>query len=83
MSNNLEWRQIRKFPGFEVSTTLLVRSSSTKRIVRQRVEPFAAERRSKVILPRNGFTTEAFVHELFLTAFPEKAAEYYQKREAA
>lgn len=83
MSNNLEWRPIRKFPGYEVSATLLVRYSSTNRLIPQRRDPFKRNAKPVVIMHRNGWNTECFVEEMYLLAFPEKRAEYYQKEKRA
>jgi len=78
VSNNLEWRPIPKFPGYEVSATLLVRYISTKRIIPQRhtIEG------NKVLIHRNGWNTEVFVHEQYLSAFPEKRDAVYVKKVA-
>lgn len=70
MSENSDWRPIRKFPGYEVSVDMVIRSTLTKRIIPKRLTSGGA----MVLIQRNGWNTECFVLEMYLHAFPEKRA---------
>jgi hypothetical protein len=73
MSNGIEWAPAPKFPGYEVSKNHLIRNSKTKRIVPQRFEPFARERKAKVtLIHRNDRPIEVFVDEVVRSAFGGK-----------
>lgn len=69
MSNGTIWEPIRKFPGYELSRTELVRNIKTRRIVPQRIDPFDREHRRRVVLMRGAYPVEAFVQELVYSTF--------------
>ena len=69
MSNGIKWAPIFRYPGYEVSMNHLVRNERTKKLVRQRVDPFDRERRTTVTLVRNGRAKVVFVPEIVATTF--------------
>jgi len=67
ISEDVEWRPIKKFPGYEISDTRRVRYTLTNRTISQRMTASGYT----VLLHRLGWNTECFVEEMFLLAFPE------------
>lgn len=73
MSNGTEWAPAPKFPGYEVSKNHLVRNIKSKRIVPQKYDPFARERKAKVtLIGRNDHPVDVFVEEIIRSAFGGK-----------
>ena len=69
--DDVQWRHMWKFPGFEVSTDHQVRNADSKMLVRQRLGPFGRVEGARVLLPRGYSMVEVFVQELVYEYFPE------------